>query len=71
MWCAQCMNLVLLAHLGPISCGIQRSAGLTIIADVGIATGPGFLGTPRSSATNLNYYIIYKIFFNLRNQYFA
>ena len=47
------------------------SAGFTIVANVAIATGPAFLGAPRSSATNLIYYIIYKIVFNLRNQHFA
>jgi len=47
------------------------SAGLTIVANVAIATGPAFLGTSRSSAINLIYYIVYKILFNLRNQYFT
>jgi len=35
----------------------QRSAGLTIVANVAIATGPALLGTPRSSVINLIYYI--------------
>jgi len=49
----------------------RDSAGLTIVANVAIATGTAFFGAPRSSAINLIYYIIYKILFNLRNQYFA
>ena len=47
------------------------SAGLTIVANVAIATGSALLGAPRSSAIYLLYYIIYKIFFGLRSQYFA
>jgi len=43
----------------------MTSAGLTIVAKVAIATGPAVF------AINLIYYIIYNIFFNLRNQYFA
>jgi len=35
------------------------SAGLTIVANVAIATGPALLGAPRSSVINLIYYIIY------------
>ena len=45
--------------------------GLTIVANVAIATGPALLEAPRSSVINLFYYIIYKIFFSLRSQYFA
>jgi len=37
----------------------RSSAGLTIVANVAIATGPALLGTPRSSAMNLIYHIIY------------
>ena len=33
--------------------------------------GPRVLGTPWSSEINLIYYIVYKIFFNLRSQYCA
>jgi len=51
--------------------GLPASAGLTIVANVAIATGAAFLGAPRSSAINLIYYIIYKIFFYLINKYFA
>ena len=47
------------------------SAGLTIVANVAIATGPRALGAPRSSVINLIYDIIYKIIFCLRSQYFA
>jgi len=47
------------------------SAGLAIVANVAVATGPALLGGPRSSVINLIYYIIHKIFFNLRSQYFA
>ena len=47
-----------------------HSAGLTIVASVAIATGPALLGAPRSSVINLIYYIIYKIAFSLRSQYF-
>jgi len=48
--------------------GIQTiSAGLTIVANVAIATGPALLGSPRSSVINLIYYITYKIFFSLRS----
>jgi len=43
----------------------KRSAGLTIVEDVAIATGPALLGVPRSSAISLIYYIIYKIFFSV------
>jgi len=39
-----------------------NSAGLTIVANVAIATGPALLGAPRSSVINLIYYIIYRIF---------
>jgi len=49
----------------------MRSAGLTIVANVAIATGPARLGAPRSSAAYLLYYIMYKIFFGLKSQYFA
>jgi len=44
------------------------SAGLTIVANVAIATGPALLGAPQSSATNLIHYIIYKNLFSLRSQ---
>jgi len=47
------------------------SAGLTIVANAAIATGPALLGAPRSSKINLIYYIVCKIFFSLRSQYFA
>jgi len=47
------------------------SAGLTIVANVAIATGPALLGAPRSSVINLIYYIIYKMFFILRSHYCA
>ena len=47
------------------------SAGLTIVANVAIATGPALLGVPRSSVINRIYYIICKIIFSLRSQYFA
>ena len=47
------------------------SAGLTIAAKVTIATGPSLLETLRSSVITFMYYIIYKIFFSLRSQYFA
>jgi len=49
----------------------EFSAGLTIVANVAIATGPALLGAPRSSVINLIYYIIYRLFFSLRCQYFA
>ena len=49
----------------------MTSAGLKIVSNVAIATGPSCLGTSRSSAINLVYYIIYKLLFNLRYQYFA
>jgi len=52
-------------------CSLGGCAGLTIIANVAIATGPALLGTPRSSVINLICYIIYKIFFSLRSQCFA
>ena len=55
----------------PFQWQVKASAGLTIIANVAIATGPALLGGPRSSAINLFYYIIYNIFFSLRSQYFA
>jgi len=47
---------------------VSPSAGLTIVANVAIATGPALLGAPRSSATKLVYYIIYKKIFSLRSQ---
>jgi len=36
-----------------------------------MATDAALLEAPRSSVTHLIYYIIYKIFFSLRSQYFA
>jgi len=50
---------------------ITSSAGLPIVANVAIATGPAPLGAPQSSIINLLYYIICKIFFSPRSQYFA
>ena len=50
---------------------VLHSAGLTIVANVAIATGPALLVAPRSSVINLIYYIIRKIFFSLRSQSFA
>ena len=47
-----------------------RSAGLTIVANVAIATGPALLGAPRASMINLIHYIICKIFLSL-SQYLA
>ena len=47
------------------------SAGVTIVANVAIATGTALLKAPRSSVINLMYYIIYKNLFSLRSQYFA
>ena len=47
------------------------SAGLTIVANVAIATGSALLEAPRTSVINLIYYIIYQNLFNLRSQYFA
>jgi len=44
------------------------SAGLTIVANVAIATGPALLGAPRSSVINLIYYIIYENLISLRSQ---
>jgi len=35
-----------------------HSAGLTIVANVAIATGPALLGAQRSSVINLIYYIV-------------
>jgi len=49
---------------------LVTSAGLTIVANVAIATGPALFGAPRSSVINPIYYIIYKIGFSLRSQYF-
>jgi len=49
----------------------MSSAGLTIVANAAIATGPALLGAPRSSVINLIYFIIHKIFFSLTSQYFA
>jgi len=46
----------------------KASAGLTIVANVAIATGPALLGAPRSSVINLIYYIIHKNLFSLRSQ---
>jgi len=40
----------------------KASAGLTIVANVTIATGSALLWAPRSSVINLICYIIYKIF---------
>ena len=45
------------------------SAGLTIVANIVIATGPALLGATRCSEINLIHYIIYNIVFNLK--YFA
>jgi len=47
------------------------SAGLTIVANVAIATGPALLGAPWSSVINLIYYNLCKIFFSQNSQYFA
>jgi len=41
---------------------VLRSAGLTIVANVAIATGPALLVAPRFLVINLICYIIYKIF---------
>jgi len=49
-------------------CSDLSSAGLTIVANVAIATGPALLGAPRSSVINLIYYNIYKNLFSLRSQ---
>jgi len=51
--------------------GRLPSAGLTIVENVAIATGPALLGASRSSAIYRLYYIMYKIFFGPRSQYFA
>jgi len=48
--------------------GLLCSAGLTIVANVAIATGPALLGAPRSSVIDLIYYIIYENLFSLRSQ---
>jgi len=48
-------------------CGCS-SAGLTIVANLAIVTGPAVLGAPGSSAINLIYYIIHKNLFSLRSQ---
>jgi len=54
-------------------CYEKISAGLTIVANVAVATGPAFFGAPQSSGSTsyLLHYTVYKIFFNLRNQYFV
>jgi len=44
------------------------SAGLTIVANVAIGTGPALLGARRSCVINLTYYIIYKNLFSLRRK---
>jgi len=49
---------------------VPVSAGLTIVANVALATGPALLGIPRSSAIKLIYYIIYKIFFQSKKSVF-
>jgi len=50
---------------------VASCAGLTIVANVAIATGPALLGAPRSSAIYLLYYIMYQILFGPISQYFA
>jgi len=45
-------------------------AGLTIVANVAIATGPALLGAPRSTVIKFIYYINL-IYFSLGSQYFA
>ena len=47
---------------------VSVSTGLTIVANVVIATGPALLGAQRSSVINLIYYIIYKNLFSLGSQ---
>ena len=44
------------------------STGLTIVANVAIATGPALLGVPRSSVIDLIYYIIYENLLSPRSQ---
>jgi len=64
---SQCSHAVNALYHTPIAC--QCSAGVTIVTNAAIATGPALLETPQSSWINLIYYI--KIFFSLRSQYFA
>ena len=85
-WITFCVNIVVNAVTTWHWTGISRtptypchwntkntvgSAGLTIVANAAIATGPALLGALRSSVINLICYIIYTIFFSLRSQYFA
>jgi len=51
-----------------IKMSVTGSAGLTIVANVALATDPALFGAPQSSVINLSYYIINKNLFSLRSR---